>query len=197
MSKDEIEKIFEIITLAGTLKRVPRYGWLMAKVPKCDVESVAEHSYRVSLISMFIAEYMKKQGIKVDSEKVIKMALIHDIAEAKLQDLNLTSIKYLGEDVKLSAERRIIEDIFANTSYNNLMNLWNEFEQKATVESKIVKSADLLDMLFQALFYEEMGVKAENLNEFWSDLKTLKESEIPIVRKLAELLEHKRDAIRR
>ena len=196
MTQDELNRILELIQLAGLLKRTPRYGWLMAKVPLCDVESVAEHSYRVSLISMIIAEYMKKHGIEVNSEKTMKMALIHDIAEAKLQDLNLLSIRYLGEETKLAAENKIIEELFGETSLSELKTLWNEFEQRKTLESKIVKSADLLDMLFQALFYEQMGVRSENLDEFWSDLKKLKESEIPLVRKLAESLEHMRTRIR-
>ncbi len=196
MTQDELNRILEIIQLAGLLKRIPRYGWLIAKVPLCDVESVAEHSYRVSLISMIIAEYMKKHGVKVNSEKTIKMALIHDIAEAKLQDLNLLSIRYLGEETKLAAENKIIKELFADTSFSELKSLWDEFEQRKTLESKIVKSADLLDMLFQALFYEQMGVRSENLDEFWSDLEKLKESEIPLVRKLAESLEHMRTRIR-
>jgi len=193
---DDATKIFELITLAGVLKRVPRYGWIISNVPICDVESVADHSFRVALISMLIAEYSKKNGYDVDVKKTIELALIHDIAESKLQDLNYTAIRYIGKDHKIKTEQKIVSEIFSKFPIEDLDSLWNELIEEKSIESKIVRYSDILDMLFQALTYERSGIRKENLDEFWEDLNELKNAEMPIVRELAKLLENERNKLR-
>src|SRR3989344_184250 len=63
---------------AGKLKKVKRAGWVLRNVP--DAESVAEHSFRTALICMMM-------GNNVNRERCIKIALIHDLAEALVGDI--------------------------------------------------------------------------------------------------------------
>lgn len=58
-------------------KRLKRTGWVKSQIP--DPETVAEHSFRVSLLAMILAPQFK-----VDQTKVTKMALIHDLGELRL-----------------------------------------------------------------------------------------------------------------
>jgi len=56
----------------GKSKRLLRSGWIREKVN--DPESVAEHSFRVGVLAMVLSD-----AIKVDKDKLIKMALLHVI----------------------------------------------------------------------------------------------------------------------
>ena len=68
------------------LKTVPRQGW-KDKLGLNDVESVAEHTYSTAILSMIFSDL---HGF--DTEKIIKMALIHDLAESVIGDLTPNQI---------------------------------------------------------------------------------------------------------
>ena len=68
------------------LKTVPRQGW-KNKLGLNDVESVAEHTYSTAILSMIFSDL---HGF--DTEKIIKMALIHDLAESVIGDLTPNQI---------------------------------------------------------------------------------------------------------
>ena len=65
--------------IAG-LKTLPRTGWKM-KLNLKDSESVAEHSYMMSVMAMIMSD-MKN----LNTEKIIKMSILHDWAESKIGD---------------------------------------------------------------------------------------------------------------
>ncbi|MGE4650712.1 MAG: HD domain-containing protein, partial [Myxococcota bacterium] len=63
------------------LKNVPRQGW-KEKLEIINPESVAEHSYSTATISMVLSDL---KGL--NTEKIIKMALLHDLAESIIGDI--------------------------------------------------------------------------------------------------------------
>lgn len=67
-----------------TLRRIPRIGWLIAGIPKCSVESVAEYSYFVTLLAYIVSFFINN----IDKEKLIKIALIHVLSEAIVHDIS-------------------------------------------------------------------------------------------------------------
>ena len=73
--------------IAG-LKELPRSGWKI-KVGLNDTESVAEHSYMMSVMAMVLSDLKS-----LDSEKVIKMSILHDWAESKIGDFMPDEIGY-------------------------------------------------------------------------------------------------------
>ena len=81
-----------LLTELNRLKAVPRIGWLLRGVR--DVESVADHSYGVALIAMILADRAKARGMAVDVERVLRMALLHDLTEARTGDLPHTVKRY-------------------------------------------------------------------------------------------------------
>ncbi|MEM3044887.1 MAG: HD domain-containing protein [Candidatus Bathyarchaeia archaeon] len=84
----------------GRLKRVPRTGWLLRGVSLGDVESVAEHTLRASILSIFIARLLNSKGADVDTLKVAEMAVLHDLAEAMILDMDQEVLKEIGYERK-------------------------------------------------------------------------------------------------
>ncbi len=168
--------LLDLFIEAGNLKRLPRTGWLLAGgVP--NPESVAEHGYRVALITLFLADELGgENGIDVDVGRAVKIALLHDLAEARITDVPLTAQRYLN---KAEAERKAAMELFAGGTSKpggEYFQLWREYEDGLSREGKLVRFADKLEMLVQALEYEKAGFR--NLDDFWGGtLEELRESE--------------------
>ena len=63
------------------LKSTPRIGWLLRGVR--DVESVAAHSFGVAVIAMLLADRARARGVEVNVERLLRMALLHDLTETR------------------------------------------------------------------------------------------------------------------
>ena len=68
------------------LKRLDRTGWILRGLPN-GTESVAAHSFGVSVTAMLLADKLIAQGITVDVEKILRIALLHDWAEVRVGDM--------------------------------------------------------------------------------------------------------------
>lgn len=100
-------------------------------------DNIATHSFRVVLISWFLAKMEK-----ADSYKTVMMALLHDIKEIRSGDHNYLHKKY----VKIF-EDEISKDQLGNLPFNELYDINLEFEERKTKEAIIAKDADLLDQI--------------------------------------------------
>ena len=76
----DYEKLIDLMSLAGKLKRLKRTGWIETGIP--DPESVSDHTYRVTLLAMILSDLKN-----LDTEKVLKMSMIHDLPESIIGDL--------------------------------------------------------------------------------------------------------------
>ena len=163
--------LLDIFIEAGNLKKLPRTGWLLRGVS--NPESIADHSYRVALITLFLADELKARGVEIDVERALKIAVLHDLAEARVTDIPLTAQYYLD---KGRAEKKAAMELFVKTSNpKEYFRLWREYEEGLSLEGRLVKFADKLEMLVQALEYEKAGFR--DLDEFWNALESLRESE--------------------
>jgi putative hydrolase of HD superfamily len=148
------------------LKNLDRTGWTLRGRP-AGTESVAAHSFGVCLAAMMLADELAARGMMVNVERLLRMALLHDWAEARIGDLPKTATNYFGAEVRKRTETAAFADI-ANGSDNGATlyrELYEEYEQRASVESRLVKAADVIDLLVQALALERAG--ARGLDEFW------------------------------
>ncbi len=147
------------------LKALPRTGWLLRGVR--DVESIADHVFGVAWIAMLLADRAVARGMQVNVEKVLRMALLHDLSETRTGDLPTTIKPYFPGDTLKQADEQAAHEILQplGEAGANYLALWHEYEQRASLEARIVKAADKLDLLLQAREYEQGGAK--NLGEFW------------------------------
>jgi len=141
---EDLIKFFEYIS---KLKLTVRTGWKMLKVK--GGETIGSHSFGTTFIAWLLAKQKK-----LDVEKTIKMALIHDLIEGVTGD-----IAFVDERHKIKSEiegkaipklKKIIPEEFRN----EILNLIVELNEEKTEESKIVKEADRLDTTIQAYFYK-------------------------------------------
>jgi putative hydrolases of HD superfamily len=154
-------KILDFAFALGKLKKLKRAGWVAYKVS--DSESVAEHSFRLAVLAMFLAP---KVGANV--EKSIKMALIHDIGEAEIGDI----IAYRGKKkvlknltAKIALERKELLEVLKLVEEDDMIKLFDEYEKGETKEAKFLKQLDKLEMAIQAYEYEKQH--KINLGEFF------------------------------
>ena len=159
MDKD---RLLDLLLESATLKRMPRTGWAMRGV--AHVESVADHSFGVAFVALALAEALGDPGL--DLEKILIMAVLHDLAEVRLTDLPASAIRLLPGEVKSQAEAVAMADLLAPLpGADRLRTLWQEFEDRSGPEGKLVRDADKLEMMVQCLRYEMAG--SRGLDEFW------------------------------
>ena len=87
-------------------------------------------------------------------------------------DLPRTAAEYFGADAKHRAERAAFDDMVAALGAERAReySAWHEeYEARATVEARLVKAADIIDLLAQAFVFERAG--ARELSEFWADIE--------------------------
>jgi putative hydrolase of HD superfamily len=149
------------------LKRLDRTGWVLRGLAP-GAESVAAHSYGVAVTAMLLADEIRSRGAEVNVERVLRMALLHDAAEVRVGDLPRTASEYFGSELRRKAERAAFDDVISALS-DGTRELYSAihqaYELRAGLEALIVKAADLIDLLVQAMAFERAGVRG--LDEFW------------------------------
>ncbi len=168
LSNDVYEYLSYVI---GRLSSITRYSTRKFIIR----QTVMEHIGDVAFISMVLSEYLNNQGVKNDSGKVLKLALIHDVPEAISGDLPHDS-KYDYGKVSDGLRKQLIalERVTMNYSLSKLNDkktsrsiytLFEEYTARNTVESKIVKLADLYDVMLYTRQEMNMG-NMSLLNEY-------------------------------
>lgn len=182
----ESSNIISFVCEMMRLKAVPRTGWLLRGIR--DVESVADHSFGVALFGMLLADLAQRKGLEPDVEKILRMALLHDLTEARTGDLPNTIKRYFDRGALHAADQQVADEMLSGLGAigEEYLLLWQEYEQRISLESRIVKAADKLDLLLQAREYEKGGAKT--LQEFWESSE-MDFSSLGIDELIAELLE--------
>ncbi|MGD0068434.1 MAG: HD domain-containing protein [Streptosporangiaceae bacterium] len=133
----------------GLLKRYPRTGWSLAGVPVA--ESVAEHSFRASVVASVIAAM---EG--ADPQHAAFLALWHDTQETRTTDLPHLAKRYVtaapNETVTSDQVRPLPESIAAMVRA-----AVSEYEATCTLEARCARDADKLECLLQAREYQDQG----------------------------------------
>lgn len=121
-----------------------------------QVANNADHIFRVMWISLVIARH---EGV-TSEEKILKMALLHDIPETRAPDTNYVSKIYSTRDEEKALNHMLEDTVFAK----EFEELFKEYEARETIESKIVKDADNLDVDFEL---SELYAKGHAIKEAW------------------------------
>jgi putative hydrolase of HD superfamily len=163
---------------AGGLKSTPRTGWLDRGIPAIETESVADHTFRTALLAWIVA--IDDPGLDVN--RVLALALIHDLAEAVTGDLppydpeempaedDPAALKaFLDRRHVRSEERRLAKqaaeheamiDLIADlpsASADRISALWTELEAGVSAEARFVKQADKVETYLQSREYAAAG----------------------------------------
>jgi putative hydrolase of HD superfamily len=145
--QQQISAILKVLTLAERLKFELRHSYTSSG----RQESVAEHTWRMSLMAVLIEPLLKQQ---VDTARLLKMIIIHDLVEAEAGDVSALdvlrdpTIKFK----KIEREKKAIENIrlqLKDTNGHEIHDLFYEFEEKNTYESKVANALDKLEVQLQ------------------------------------------------
>mmetsp|Transcript_9935 Transcript_9935/g.18126 ORF Transcript_9935/g.18126 Transcript_9935/m.18126 type:complete len:265 (+) Transcript_9935:86-880(+) len=165
----------DFMTVARGLKTTPRTGWVRQEAgPR--IESVADHSWRITLMAMVASS----SSVSCDTNKAIKMALVHDLAEATVGDI--TPHCGVTDQDKHAQELKAMMDLTKKLtgiggegeisgSGQEILDLWKEYEEGTSEEAKLVKDMDKLEMILQALEYEEDGKNGKSLDGFFNSTR--------------------------
>ncbi len=140
---------FEFLFEIGSLRNIPR-AWIQHLGVPCA--STLEHTLRVIFLALLIARRENKKGNMSDEDTIIRMALVHDLAEARTADLAYVHKVYTKTD-----DARAARDLFASTSFTDLEDVLAQYEKRDSIEAKIVKDADNLDVDVELKELEERG----------------------------------------
>ena len=113
-----------------------------------NVANDLEHTIRVAWLALILG---RKEG-NCDEAKILRMALAHDICETRISDLSYIQKVYVTAD-----EARAVHDIFDGTSISDFEHVVGDFESRDSLEAKIVKDADNLDIDLEAIELREKG----------------------------------------
>lgn len=131
---NEWKAIANFLYEAGILAKTPRSGLHFLGTGQ---QSVAEHLHRTAIIGYALSV----MDGEVDSGKVMKMCLLHDIAESRVSDLNYVHQKYVDRH-----EDRVIEDLAATLPFgDDLKQTMEEYGQRQSREAIVAKEADNLE----------------------------------------------------
>mgnify|MGYP006188793661 CR=1 FL=1 len=142
------DALLRFISRLQRLEALPRTGWLVAGV--VAPESIAAHVHEVALIAMWIADHLDEP---VDTERVLRIALLHDVSESLTTDVPKPVKELFGEEAFAAAERRATDIVLAEAPPEWRDHL-TEYEARTTVEARIVKAADGIQMFARALAYQ-------------------------------------------
>lgn len=125
-----------------------KYIFRKTKLINSDrLENDAEHSWHLAMMAIILAEHSNEP---IDVAKVMKMVLIHDIVEIDSGDVFAydTVKSHDNFDEELKAAKRIF-GILPNEQAEEFINIWIEFEEMKTPESKFARALDRLEPLLQ------------------------------------------------
>jgi putative hydrolase of HD superfamily len=174
------EAIVDSVLALDSLAELPRTGWLLRGVRPC--ESIADHSFGVALVTMYLVDALRAGGDAVDGERALRMALVHDAPEARMGDVPMP-VKTPALDAALAdAEAALAAALLPAAQHE----LWLELEQARSLEARLVRAADKIHMLVKALAYARQG--RGELAEFWAQPRTFDDRGVALVREVFDVL---------
>jgi putative hydrolase of HD superfamily len=172
-TKDAYAQIANFVYETGIHSKTPRSGfWFLGS----GEQSVAEHLFHTAMIA-YMLEYLEP---KADKNKMVLMALVHDLGEGRTSDHN-----YVHQRYGRLAEEQAVTDISRNLPFGGeLLELFKEEQERTTLEAKLVKDADILEWIV-TLRGEE--VKGNEKAKKWIDI-AMKRLKTDTAKKLGKVL---------
>lgn len=144
--KKNVKPIVDFLFEVGILSKTPRSGFHFLGSGE---QSVSEHINRV----VYVGYVLSIMEGKVDTAKILKMCLFHDLAEARTSDLNYVHQKYTESD-----EYKAISDLAKTLEFgDDIVNTLEEFSARKSKEAILAKDADQLEWILSLKEETDIG----------------------------------------
>ena len=141
-----MKRLAKFLFEGAMLKRLERTGYAYLGTGR---ENIAAHSFGVALAALLLTSLVPE----ADENKVLKMALLHDLLEARTGDLN--SVNKLYDQVDEEAAAR---DAFSHLpKAEEWLALWEEYREGKSLEALLVHDADQIDLLVMLKEQKDLG----------------------------------------
>ena len=177
-------ELVDTVQFLDRLASLPRNGWLLRGVS--DPESIAEHSFGVAVVAAQLVDDLRARGMIVDGEKVLRMALVHDAGEAFTGDVPMPAKTAELKSALVKAEDEALQRVLSPAEHA----LWRESEEGTSIEARVVKAADKLQMAIKALTYTKQG--RGDLDEFFVGEKNRRHMDLDLAREVFAEVERRR-----
>lgn len=142
ITEKNLYKILAFLQKSEKLKTVLRHSWLSSGRQESD----GDHSWRVALFAMILANEIEQ---KVDIAKVLKMLLIHDLAEIETGDF----VAWKGRpknkhQLEIEGLKKLVKDL-PEDKRKEIIDNWIEYEDGKTFEAKFAQACDKLETIDQ------------------------------------------------
>ncbi|TXD38952.1 HD family hydrolase [Lujinxingia vulgaris] len=172
--------LLRLLSRAERLEALPRTGWQICGVER--PESIAAHVHGVMLVALWLADHHPEPT--PDAERVMRIALVHDLSEAMLTDLPRPVKQLLGKEAVDRAEEQAADHILATLP--SWRDAYREYREGKTLEARIVKVADRIQMLAKALEYRQQ--KRGDISRFFDDDETFDDRGVEPARAIFDAL---------
>jgi putative hydrolase of HD superfamily len=158
---EQLSSLVEVYLEFSHLKQLYRQGWLRRGVPEQRCESVAEHSFGVAVLALFLVDAYFPE---LDRDRVLRMSLLHDFGEIYVGDLMPSDAVSPKEKHEREADAvsQVLGKLPNGAEY---VSLWEEYEAGTTPEVRLVRQVDRLEMALQASIYERQEMV--DMSEFY------------------------------
>lgn len=143
----QIENLLQQINFIKEIDKI-KYIQRKTKLFNSDRnENDAEHSWHLAMMAIILAEH---SNVSIDILKVVKMVLIHDIVEIDAGDTFIydTVKNHSNTDEERIAANRIF-GMLPKEQAEELISIWEEFEEGKSHEAKFARAMDRLEPLLQ------------------------------------------------
>ena len=142
-----------------------RQGWIDRLLIN-NPESVADHTFSMAIIGMIFSDL---EGY--NTEKILKIILLHDMAESIIGDITPEKMSIERKtELENNAMKKILDNL-PKILYEQYNNLWVEYQLNQSKESQLVHQIDKLEMALQAKVYSNEGHSDDLLGSFFNTAK--------------------------
>lgn len=201
-----MEDLLNFLIEIGRLKEKKRRGWVLRGVK--NPETIAAHTFRMAIMAWFLGR--EEKGL--NTGKIIKMSLIHDLCEVYAGDTTPYD-KILPKDrnqwkkivnkwprfPKEQKEKNSLEKYkkeckalnkllleLPSSLKKEVRSLWIDYERGSSPEGKFIRQLDRVENLLQALEYWRKK-KQFSIRPWWIQIEELVDD--PILLKFMKSLE--------
>jgi putative hydrolase of HD superfamily len=164
----------------AALKALPRTGWSDRGVAAQSAESVADHSLAVAVLAWACAIERVSEGEPLDPQRVLLLALVHDLAESDAGDAPpydpmdmpdedhaearraFLNRRHIRDEARAAAKRaaedaaiRRLSGALPPSAGRALADIWEELQAGVSAEARFVKQVDMLETFLQSMVYQQ------------------------------------------